>query len=67
MRKKKKETLLPCDCCGSKVIRERAAFEICPVCGWEDDPAQARDPDLKGGANALSLAEARAKWQARKD
>jgi uncharacterized Zn finger protein (UPF0148 family) len=57
------ETLLPCDCCASPVIRERGTFEICPVCGWEDDPAQARDPELAGGANRMSLNEARARWR----
>jgi len=67
VRKKGKATLLPCDCCGSKIIRERGAFEICPVCSWEDDPTQARDPNLAGGANKLSLNAARAAWKARKD
>ena len=61
----KKETLLSCACCGSNVIHERGTFEICPVCNWEDDPAQAGDPDLAGGANELSLNEARAAWMAR--
>jgi len=56
---------LPCPCCGSKVLRERGAFEICSVCGWEDDPAQAKDSDLAGGANTMSLSDARAAWQAR--
>ncbi len=65
MKTTDKETLLPCDCCGSQVIRERGAFEICPICGWEDDPAQARSPDLSGGANEMSLDEARAVWKAR--
>lgn len=26
-----------CLCCGYKTIEERAEFEICPVCFWEDD------------------------------
>ncbi len=56
---------LPCPCCGSKVLHERGTFEICPVCGWEDDPAQSRDPALAGGANETSLNDARAAWQAR--
>ena len=63
----KKETLLPCACCGSNLIHDRGAFEICPVCAWEDDPAQARDPNLAGGANESSLTEARAAWKARRD
>jgi hypothetical protein len=56
---------LPCPCCGSKVLREGGAFEICPVCGWEDDPSQSDDPELDGGANPISLSDARAAWQAR--
>lgn len=31
------------------------SYEICPVCGWEDDKQQYLDPTLKGGANHLSL------------
>jgi len=58
--------LLPCVCCGSSTIRRRDAFEICPVCGWEDDPTQARDENVRGGANHASLAEARAAWLNRK-
>ena len=34
-------------------------YEICPVCGWENDPVQRKDPDFAGGANELSLREAR--------
>jgi len=40
-------------------------YEICPVCGWEDDPVQFRDPDRAGGANEMSLNEARAAWKKR--
>ncbi|HWA29969.1 MAG TPA: CPCC family cysteine-rich protein [Rhizomicrobium sp.] len=54
--------LLPCLCCASRTIRERGAFEICPVCGWEDDPSQAADENLAGGANVQTLAQARAAW-----
>jgi hypothetical protein len=54
----------PCACCGSHTVAERGAHEICSVCGWEDDPVQARDPDFAGGANARSLNQARVKWKA---
>lgn len=26
-----------CACCGCLTLDERGAFEICPVCWWEDD------------------------------
>lgn len=32
---------------------------MCPVCWWEDDPVQLREPDRRGGANGPSLNEAR--------
>lgn len=57
--------LSPCPCCGSFVLSEPGTFEICEHCGWEDDPTQAADPDFKGGANHISLAEARKLWSER--
>jgi hypothetical protein len=32
-------------------------YEICPICGWEDDLVQFEDSDYRGGANHLSLNE----------
>ncbi len=52
-----------CPCCGKFFFSEKNAWEICPVCGWEDDPSQRRDPDLAGGANRLSLREAKTAYQ----
>ena len=43
----------PCACCGEGIISE--PHDICPVCGWEDDPVQNEDHDFAGGANRLSL------------
>lgn len=51
-----------CPCCGQHYFTEKNAYEICPVCGWEDDPVQRRDPDFAGGANTLSLNEARREY-----
>jgi hypothetical protein len=34
-------------------------FDICAVCGWEDDPIQNDDPDYDGGANHISLVAAK--------
>ncbi|HGH4687971.1 MULTISPECIES: CPCC family cysteine-rich protein [Enterobacter] len=49
----------PCPCCGQYEFPEEGSYEICPVCNWEDDPVQAEDPDYRGGANVMSLNEAR--------
>jgi hypothetical protein len=32
-------------------------YEICEVCDWEDDPVQLRFPNMRGGANKISLVE----------
>ena len=48
-----------CPCCGYVTLPERGKSLICPVCFWEDDPVQAEDLSFAGGANAVSLAEAR--------
>ena len=37
-------------------------FEICPVCFWEDDEVQFRDPDYEGGANSVSLRTAKSNF-----
>lgn len=51
--------LLPCPCCGKHTITILGEYEICGMCGWEDDPVQSVDLDYAGGANKLSLNEAR--------
>ncbi|MFW3897547.1 CPCC family cysteine-rich protein [Pseudomonas bharatica] len=50
-----------CPCCEYLTFDESppGTFEICPVCGWEDDDAQFRDPTYDGGANSVSLEQAR--------
>jgi hypothetical protein len=35
------------------------SYEICEVCFWEDDIVQFDDPDYDGGANKVSLRQAR--------
>ena len=55
------EIKYPCPCCGNLTLPERAGgtYEICPVCLWEDDPVQLRDETYEGGANRVSLKQAR--------
>ena len=50
-----------CPCCGYYTLDERPdnTFQICPVCFWEDDGVQLNDPDYEGGANEMSLNQAR--------
>lgn len=54
-----------CLCCGCRTLSEAppGTYEICPVCFWEDDPVQAKDPTYRGGANEVSLVEARVNYQ----
>lgn len=46
-----------CPCCHNRTLGKRGAYEICPVCFWEDDGQD--DPDagiVRGGPNRdLSL------------
>lgn len=50
----------PCACCGflTKSQPYSQTFEICSVCFWEDDCSE-DDVDYTGGANSLSLRDAR--------
>ena len=52
--------LFPCPCCGYLVFEERpGSYEICRVCGWEDDVSQLRFP-TRSGANAPLIERQRA-------
>ena len=50
-----------CRCCGCRTLDEETngTYEICPVCFWEDDPLQSRNENYRGGANEVSLNEAK--------
>lgn len=37
-------------------------YDICEVCGWENEKYQLDHPDEDGGANKMSLNEARKAW-----
>jgi len=53
-----------CPVCGKHEYETQGFFEICTVCGWEDDPYQVKHPDDKtDGANKMSLNEARAAYK----
>jgi len=52
-----------CPVCGQTVFEHPNAFETCPVCLWQDDGLQMDEPDLEGGANEMSLNQAREAWK----
>lgn len=66
-RKEDKPFLIQCKCCDSLTVTEEGSYDICDVCGWEEDPSQAKQPDMSGGANELSLNQAKAAWLMRKE
>lgn len=43
-----------CPCCGYVTLYHASAWEICPICFWEDEDVRG-DPDFVTGANRLSL------------
>ncbi len=51
-----------CPVCGEYEFETEDFYEICPICGWEDDPYQRDFPDEDGGANKMSLNQARGAW-----
>ena len=53
-----------CPCCGFRTLDELSAWDICPVCWWEDDGQDGQEADkVRGGPNSnLSLTQARANF-----
>ena len=60
---KSKSTSHKCAVCGASV----EAYDICEVCGWQDDDVQNSKPDFRGGANIMSLNEAREAYRLGKE
>ena len=44
-----------CPVCHRYYFNSINSYEICPICKWEDDPIQRKNPNYSGGANTLSL------------
>jgi hypothetical protein len=58
--------LYTCPCCGHLNLPQApGSYEICRICGWEDDLVQLLDPWFEGGANKPSLVQAQADYSAR--
>lgn len=54
-----------CPCCGyyTFVNKPAGTDDICKVCFWEDDAIQLADPTYKGGANKVSLVQAKENYK----
>jgi hypothetical protein len=48
-----------CPVCGDHYFEEPQDFDVCPICGWENDGVQRAQNDFWGGANDLSVNEAK--------
>ena len=55
----KMECMVPCPCCGEGYVERGHIYDVCETCWWEDDPVQFDYPYLAGGANKMSLYQAR--------
>jgi hypothetical protein len=54
---------VPCPACGFLTLTDACfgSYNLCDVCGWEDDGVQLANPTCGGGANTESLIDAQAK------
>lgn len=50
-----------CKICGQSEIE--FPFDICKVCGWEDDSLQNNNQDYIGGANKMSFNQYKQFWK----
>jgi hypothetical protein len=59
----------PCPVCGYLTFNEPpGSYDVCDVCGWEDDALQLEfATTLAGGANALTLADAQVRFTKSRD
>lgn len=56
-----KQKKYQCPCCRYYTYEHEpdGSYDICPVCFWEDDIVQQEDESYEGGANRVSLIQAR--------
>ncbi len=64
IKKKDEPKKYKCPCCNHFTFEKKErAYDICPVCFWEDDPFQYENPMMENGANHVSLAAARVNYK----
>ncbi len=54
-----------CQCCGGATLPHDALFEICDVCGWQNDPAYGNGwpTNQVAGPNRIPLDDARVNFR----
>lgn len=57
------ERRFQCPCCDHFTLAERRSFEVCPICGWEDDGQDLDELDRVSGPNHITLREARSNFE----
>ena len=61
--KKETDKKIPCPICGNMAFEEEGDFDICEVCGWENDDTALDYPDESSGPNEKwSVNAARKAW-----
>jgi len=54
--------MIKCPVCKGYDFNEDNDFDVCDICGWENDGMQLDDPDDWGGSNDLTLNSARLEY-----
>lgn len=54
--------MIECPVCNRYEFEQDNDYDVCNVCGWENDGLQLDDPDDWGGANDLSLNNTRLEY-----
>jgi len=55
-----------CCCCLQYTLPAYSEYEVCPDCGWIDDPNQNANIVLDKGSNPTSLEQARIRWRSQR-